>query len=237
MQIKAILSCWGSCRQPHICRAQPGPAARSPLPPRGGSVAPAPSLSWDRGGACPHTPQKHNRASALQKPDAAEHLKYPPPLARLPPTHRASAPCMRGLPASAPGLGSRSVGRLECDRSPTHPPSPPWGHGRSAVADGGAAKARPAPQQDLLHRHPSHSSLELARPYGDPHHVTHTVPRGLRHSVPTLRAQSSRPSHEGCPTDGTGPARARLMEGWAHSHIPRAAPVPRSHTHAGAAPH
>lgn len=43
MQIKAVLSCWGSCWQAHICQAGPGPAAHSPFPPRGGSAVPATS--------------------------------------------------------------------------------------------------------------------------------------------------------------------------------------------------
>lgn len=181
-------------------------------------------------------PPHNSKAQESLRPTETRCSRAP----KIPTTASSPASYAEGISPVQAGparFSSRLVGRLECDLSPTHPPSPPWGHGHSAVADGGAAKARPAPQQDLLHRHPSHSSLELARPCGDPHHVTHTVPRGLRHLVPTLRAQSSRPSHEGCPTDGTGPATARLMEGWAHNHIPRAAPVPRSHTHSGAAPH
>lgn len=107
--------------------------------------------------------------------------------------------------------------------APARPPSPPRGHGCPAAAEGMPLKHGQRASGTCFantHLHRAGSTLRGS------HHITHTIPRELRHSVPSPRAQGSRPSHEGCHTDGSGPPKARLMDGRAQGHVPRAAPLP-----------
>ena len=91
-------------------------------------------------------------------------------------------------------------------------------------------------QRDLLCQHPSHSSLELTRPCRDSHYVTHTVPRAAALGAhPKGPGQQAEPRE--VPHGWHWHPRARLVDGLGIRHIPRTALVPRSHTHAGAAPH
>lgn len=148
----------------------------------------------------PPCTSKVHRASALQEPDAAKHPKYPPPPAHLPPPWQGTSFSHTGLPAELPGHSSCSAGRSECDCSPTHPLRPPQDMATLPWCD----------QPDLLRPHPT-----APWSWPDPrysHHVTHTLPRGLWHSVPLARAQRSSPSHEGV-AGWCWPRRARLMEG------------------------